>query len=134
MKHVAAAIIFNDKNELLICQRQSGGSDKSCAGLWEFPGGKLELGESLKECCVRECREELNADIKILSLYEETSYIYPESEIQFTFYLAKLLSDENELKMNVHQKICWVKISELNEYEFCPADIKLIERIKSENE
>lgn len=131
MKHVAAAIIFNDRNELLICQRQSGGS---CSNLWEFPGGKLELGESMEECCVRECREELNVDIRILSRYEETSYAYPENEIQFTFYLAKLLSDENELKMNVHQNICWAKISELNEYEFCPADIKLIERIKSENE
>lgn len=134
MKHVAAAIIFNNKHELLICQRQPSDSYKSCASLWEFPGGKQELGESLEECCVRECKEELNADIKILSLYDETSYIYPEDEIHFTFYLAKLLSDENELKMNVHQNICWVKISELNEYEFCPADIELIKRIKSENE
>lgn len=130
MKHVAAAIIFNDKNELLICQRQSGGS---CSNLWEFPGGKIESDETLEECCVRECREELNVDIKILSLYEETSYVYPENEIHFTFYLAELLSDECDIKMNVHQRISWASVSELDKYEFCPADIELIKRIKSEN-
>lgn len=131
MKHVAAAIIFNDKNELLICQRKEGGS---CSNLWEFPGGKLESDETLEECCVRECREELNVDIKILSHYDETSYVYPENEIHFTFYLAELLSDECDIKMNVHQRISWASVSELNKYDFCPADIELIERIKSEND
>lgn len=131
MKQVAAAIIFNDRNELLICQRKEGGS---CSNLWEFPGGKLELGESLEECCIRECREELSVDIKILSLYDETSYAYPDNQIHFTFYLAELLSDESDIKMNVHRQISWVTVSELDKYDFCPADIELIKRIKSENE
>lgn len=129
MKHVAAAIIFNKKYELLICQRNAGGS---CSNLWEFPGGKQEIGETLEECCVRECKEELDIDIKILSLYERTSYAYPEYEIKFTFYLAELVSDEKNIQMNVHQNIIWAAVNRLNEYEFCPADVELIKRIKRE--
>ena len=129
MKHVAAAIIFNKNHELLICQRKAGGS---CSNLWEFPGGKQEIGETLEECCVRECKEELDIDIKILSLYERTSYVYPENEIEFTFYSAELISDESAIKMNVHQNISWAAVSRLNEDEFCPADVELVKRIKKE--
>ena len=125
MKQVAAAIIYNNKNEILICQRQAGGS---CSELWEFPGGKLEAGESLEACAVRECKEELNADIKILELYEESTYVYPENEIHFAFYRAMLMNDE--LHMNVHQRIAWVSPSQIDEYPFCPADIEMIQRIK----
>ena len=62
MKIVGTAIIVNDRQEILIGQRPEG---KDLAGLWEFPGGKIEEGESKEEALVREIKEELNADIKV---------------------------------------------------------------------
>ncbi len=73
MTRVSAAIIKNSDNEILICQRGPGGS---CEFLWEFPGGKIP-GESPEECLVRECREELEIDIEVLDLFEQTT-LYPE--------------------------------------------------------
>ena len=61
MKIVGTAIIFNEKNEILIGQRPEG---KDLAGLWEFPGGKQEDNETIKECIIREIREELMAKVK----------------------------------------------------------------------
>ena len=63
MKQVAAAIIYNNKNEILSCQRQAGGS---CSERWEFPGGKVEKGESQEEAVIRELEEELSIKAVVL--------------------------------------------------------------------
>ena len=87
MLRVSAAIINNSDNEILICQRGPGGS---CEFLWEFPGGKIEPGESPEECVVRECREELGIDIEVQDLFEQMTYPYPEREIEFLFFRASM--------------------------------------------
>lgn len=123
MTQVAAAIIQKDK-EILICKRGAGGS---CAFLWEFPGGKLEMGETLEECLIRECKEELEINIAIKSVFAETTYKYPDREIAFTFFTAEIMG--GELKMNVHNDMQWILPSELKDYEFCPADMEIIRRL-----
>ena len=123
MTQVTAAIIRqNDK--ILICKRGAGGN---CAFLWEFPGGKLEMGETLEECLIRECKEELEIDIAIKCVFVETTYKYPDREIAFTFFNAEIMG--GELKMNVHNDMQWVLPSELKDYEFCPADMEIIRRL-----
>jgi 8-oxo-dGTP diphosphatase len=67
---------------------------RSCAHLWEFPGGKLEPGETLEGCVVRGCREELEIDISVNGILDETSYWYQEREVELTFFEAELLSGE----------------------------------------
>ncbi|NCB45294.1 MAG: 8-oxo-dGTP diphosphatase MutT [Clostridia bacterium] len=124
MIRVSAAIIKNSDNEILICQRGLGGS---CEFLWEFPGGKIEPGESPEECLVRECREELEIDIEVLSLFEQTKYSYPEREIEFMFFCASL--NKGVPTPSVHNCIKWVSPDELEEYEFCPADVSVIEKL-----
>lgn len=81
MAQVAAAIIRKD-NKILICQRGAGGST---AFLWEFPGGKLEPGETLEECLVRECKEELEIDIKVGKVFSETEYEYRTEKLLLPF-------------------------------------------------
>ena len=125
MTQVAAAIIQKD-GKLLICQRGEGGN---CAFLWEFPGGKLEEGESPQECAVRECMEELNLSVRITGVFGYSRYRYPDREIAFTFLNAEYIS--GELMQNVHNAIRWVTPSELKEYPFCPADREIIERLSS---
>ena len=128
MTRVSAAIITNSDNEILICRRGPGGS---CEFLWEFPGGKIEQGESPEECLVRECLEELEIEIEVLDLFEETKYSYPEREIEFMFFSASLKKGVPTL--NVHNSIKWVSPDMLKEYEFCPADVFVVERLAKEN-
>ena len=128
MTRVSAAIITNSDNEILICRRGPGGS---CQFLWEFPGGKIEQGESPEECLVRECLEELEIEIEVLDLFEQTKYSYPEREIEFMFFSASLKKGVPTL--NVHNSIKWVSPDMLKEYEFCPADVFVVERLAKEN-
>ena len=123
MLHVAAAIVRR-KGEILICQRRPGGG---CGGMWEFPGGKLEPGETPAQCVIRECREELGVEISLKGLREQNSYQYPDSEISFSFFEAELLSGDPCLR--VHQAIAWRPPCRLTEYEFGPADRRLVREL-----
>lgn len=128
MIDVAAAVISDEYGRVLICRRQSGGD---CGGMWEFPGGKREAGETMEQALVRECREELSAEIKIESLYADFIYAYPQRTIHFCFYKARLLSVK--ICMNVHNDWKWADAAKLHEFQFCPADEKLIRQIVQEN-
>ncbi|HHV65176.1 MAG TPA: (deoxy)nucleoside triphosphate pyrophosphohydrolase [Peptococcaceae bacterium] len=121
--YVTAAII-RQGDRILICRRAEGGS---CSGLWEFPGGKLEQGESLEECLLRECREELGLHLKIKDVFARTSYNYGDKDLEFIFFSAEIIG--GELKMKVHQEIEWVKPEELRFYAFCPADVEVARRL-----
>ncbi len=124
MIRVSAAIIKNSDNEILICQRGPGGS---CQFLWEFPGGKIEPGESPEECLVRECREELEIDIEVQDLFAQTTHSYPERDIEFMFFSASL--KKGVPTPSVHKNIKWVLQDMLKQYEFCPADVSVVEKL-----
>ena len=126
MQQVAAAIII-EKGHILICQRGPGGP---CAHLWEFPGGKLEPGETLQDCLCRECLEELNLEIMVDGLYHQTPYCYGEKEFLFSFFRAHIMS--GALQQNVHAAIAWVPLAQLLQYPFCPADQDVINRLNAE--
>lgn len=123
MIHVTAGIIRNN-NQILICQRNSEGD---LPLFWEFPGGKLEEGETLEECLVRECKEELDIGIRIICKYAETEYQYPNRRIAFTFFDAEIV--DGEMRPKVHSDVRWVQSKELKEYEFCPADVEIVEAL-----
>ena len=123
MLHVTAGIV-RENNRILICQRNAQGD---LPLLWEFPGGKLEEGETLEECLVRECREELEVDIRITGKYAETEYEYPNQRIAFTFFDAEII--DGEICAKVHNDIKWVQIEELKDHSFCPADIEIVEAL-----
>jgi 8-oxo-dGTP diphosphatase len=127
MFEVTAAIIKqNDK--YLICQRAS---DDDCPLLWEFPGGKLEVCETLEQCIIREIKEELNLTIKVISVYEKTVYHIKGKEIQFTFFGCDILSGKIEL--NVHNAIKWITAEEMKNYNFMSADVCIVERLMIES-
>lgn len=126
MIQVAAAIIKNPSEEFLICQRKDGGS---CSYLWEFPGGKREKGETIEECLIRECREELGVGIEVGELFAKRTYRYPEREIAFSFFEAVIV--DGTPQKEVHHEIRWVKAKKLAQYDFCPADIEIIAKLSS---
>ena len=124
MIKVVAAIIEKD-GKILFCKRGAGGN---CAGLWEFPGGKIEEGESPFDAIIREIKEELSADIEPTEIFCEYPFSYPEKEIYFYFIKANLLSEK--IKPTFHSETKWLSPLESGELEFCPADISAAEKLK----
>lgn len=122
-----AAAIFRRNGRIFLCRRGEGGS---CAFLWEFPGGKLEAGETPEECLIRECREELRVGIEIDGLYDQFDYEYPDKSIRFYFYDARIVSGEPELQ--VHKEAKWLWPRELLQYDACPADRDLIAKLSGQ--
>ena len=128
MKQIeVAAAILRRNGHIFLCRRGEGGI---CAHLWEFPGGKLEEGETPEDCLIRECREELQVEIKIDGLYEQFDYDYPDRSIRFYFFDARITQGEPQLK--VHTQAAWLWPRELALYEACPADVELIKKLSCE--
>ena len=96
--------------------------------MWEFPGGKLEDGESLQECIKRELKEELNIDADIGELYTNYTYEYP--HVSYELYFYKVNSFKGTLAMSVHDKLEWEKLENFHKYEFLAGDTPVIEKIK----
>lgn len=125
MKEVTAAIILKD-SRVLIAQRATG---ENLAGKWEFPGGKIEHGETPQECLKREISEELDVDIEVSDFFGESIYAYHSGTIKLMAFWCRWISGDFTLK--VHSQIAWVNHHELDLYDFAPADIPLVEELKS---
>lgn len=123
MIEVVAGIIYKN-NKFLIAQRNL---KKSQGGLWEFPGGKVEKGETYEEALKREIKEEFNADIKVEEYVGENIHHYPEKDIKLIFYKAKLISENIELIE--HEDFKWITKKDKNKFKFAGADEKVFEII-----
>src|ERR1700761_590654 len=109
---VSAALIFHD-GKLLITQRHA---QSHLGGLWEFPGGKREAGETFEQCLAREIREELGVEISVGELFEEITHDYPEKSVHLKFFLCWLMSGEPQpLDCAAVQ---WIDKSGLVSFEF----------------
>lgn len=120
---VVAAIIKKG-NKIFATQRGAG----EFQGGWEFPGGKIEDGETKKDALVREIQEELEAKIKVGDLFETVEYDYPKFHLTMYCFICTLLSDKIVLKE--HQAAEWLTKEELYTVDWLPADLGLIEKIK----
>ena len=121
---VAAALIRDSAGRYLITQRRRG---SHLAGLWEFPGGKLEVGESPDVALRRELHEELGAGFSVGKLVETVRWEYPDRTVVLHFYDCRVESGSVEPREG--QAMAWVEPRELAGYEFPPADRALIERL-----
>ena len=121
--HVVVGVLVENE-KILIAKRKNYGDG---AGLWEFPGGKIEEGESQEECLKRELLEELGINIEVKDFIIYALHENIEKNIHLYAYYAKYI--EGIITLEAHDKIKWVSLEELSEYEFPPADIKVIEYI-----
>ncbi|SDB12782.1 8-oxo-dGTP diphosphatase [Streptococcus henryi] len=117
---VAAAI---EKDGLIFCAQRPEG--KSLAGFWEFPGGKLEEGETPEEALIREIKEEFDSEIEIISYLNEASYEYDFGIVTMKTYLSKLIS--GDLELLEHQDSKWLPVDRLKELNWAPVDVPAVE-------
>ncbi len=119
---VAAAALIDADGRVLICQRPEG---KQLAGLWEFPGGKVEAGESPEACLIRELNEELGIIAKrdCLAAFVFASHAYDDFHLLMPLYLLRRW--EGEVTAREHRALAWVKPARLFDYPMPPADAPL---------
>jgi mutator protein MutT len=122
---VSAGLIFRS-GKLLITQRHAGAH---LGGLWEFPGGKREEGETFEECLVRELREELGIEVEVGQLLESLTHAYPEKTVVLKFFRCRW--KQNEPRALDCLDLKWVTAGELRDYEFPAADARLLARLQA---
>ena len=122
---VVAALIQDDEGRYLITRRRGG---SHLAGMWEFPGGKREPGESLEEALRRELIEELSATFSVGEKVETVSWQYPERTVVLHFYRCRF--ESGTIEPLEQQAMEWVEPARLAELEFPPADRELIARLR----
>lgn len=123
MTEVVATLIW-DKDKFMICQRPA---HKARGLLWEFVGGKLEPGETKEQALIRECQEELAVTLSIGDVFMDVVHEYPDLTVHLTLFNAAIL--EGIPKKLEHNDIKWITLSEISNYEFCPADVEILKKI-----
>ena len=123
MVDVVAALIW-DGEKFMICQRPA---HKSNALLWEFVGGKVELGETHAAALIRECREELDITVTVGELFMELTHTYPDITVHLYLYHATIA--EGTPQKLEHHDIKWITPAEIDNYDFCPADVEILKEI-----
>ena len=119
---VVAAII-KKQDKIFITRRSYG----EFADMWEFPGGKIELGESREEALIREVKEELELDINNLEYLTTVEYDYPNFHLTMHCFISEIFG--GELVLNAHNDAKWVSLEELSTQKWVPADVEVVEKI-----
>lgn len=120
---VVAAIIRDEQGRIFATQRGYG----EWKDWWEFPGGKIETGETPEDALRREIREELAAEIEIGELFHTIDYDYPQFHLTMHCFLCRLIG---EVTLKEHEAARWLAPNELNTVHWLPADEELIEKLK----
>jgi 8-oxo-dGTP diphosphatase len=123
MVEVVAALIWQGE-KFMICQRPA---HKTRGLLWEFVGGKVEKGESREQALIRECREELDITLVVDGLFMDVVHEYPDITVHLSLFNSRIA--EGVPKKLEHNDIRWITPDEIKDFDFCPADTEILERI-----
>lgn len=123
--HIVAAIILNEQQDQIFITKRPEKLHKG--GYWEFPGGKVELGESAEQGLIRELQEEIDITASEMSLFEHFDFDYPEKSLTFDFFVVSDFDGKPYGKEGQEGK--WVAISDLNGYTFPEANEPVLEKV-----
>ena len=125
MTEVVAALIW-DQDKFMICQRPA---HKARGLLWEFVGGKVEPGETKEQALIRECQEELAVTLDVDEVFMDVIHEYPDLTVHLTLFHSTI--QEGTPQKLEHNDIRWIAVNEIDQYEFCPADEEILQRLKN---
>ena len=125
MINVVAAVIKNEEGKILIAQRNL---KKSQGGLWEFPGGKIEVGESREAAIIREIKEELAIDIDVVGYIGEMAFNYPDKDVNLIALECVIVG--GDVRLLEHEDAKWVGSDKLERFELAQADMFIVERLR----
>ncbi len=123
---VVAALIFDDQNRLVITRRPEG---IHLAGKWEFPGGRIEPGETPQQALTREIKEELNLKIEVGALYFQDTFEYDVKTVDISFFHCRQTNKADQPQAVEVAEWKRVRLSELEQYPFPPADAAVIRHL-----
>ncbi|MCL2403337.1 MAG: (deoxy)nucleoside triphosphate pyrophosphohydrolase [Coriobacteriia bacterium] len=126
----AACAIIAHEGKVLSARRFTG---KRYDGWWEFPGGKIEPGETPEQCCVREIKEELNLDVVIDRHYYSVNFPYPGFRLRMECYLCFPLSSIDDIVLSEHDDYRWLGLDDLYEVKWLPAAFEVLKRLETES-
>ena len=126
MKQIEVVAAIIRKDDLILATQRGYGDFKDW---WEFPGGKMEVGETPEEALKREIREELSTEINVDEFLCTVEYDYPAFHLTMHCYLCSLLSEA--LHLNEHEAARWLKLEDLDSVDWLPADLEVVETILS---
>ena len=131
MKHieVVAGVIEHDGK--ILCMERAQGKYDYVSFKWEFPGGKIEEGESKEDALKRELREEMEMDVDITGHFLDVYHEYP--DFTMNMYSFKCIAKNKEFKMNVHHDFKWLDKSKLYELDWAAADMPIVKKVIEEN-
>ncbi len=122
---VVAGLMIED-GKILIARRHFHDSN---GGLWEFPGGKVELGESPEQALARELKEELDLHVKVERLFGQNRIKTPRGELELKLYLCRRLS--GTIHLTEHSEFAWITLDQINNYQFLSGDYEFLEQLKA---
>ncbi|WP_394147750.1 8-oxo-dGTP diphosphatase MutT [Shewanella atlantica] len=124
--HVAVGVILNDSNQVLLAKRPS---HLHQGGKWEFPGGKVETGETTSQALRRELKEEVNLTVFDTSPLMAISHDYPDKEVLLDIHTVKSFAGDAEGLEG--QEVLWAELNTLQQYEFPAANTPIIDKLLS---
>ena len=128
MQHIrVTAAIIRENGRILATQRHD---HDSTGGKWEFPGGKIEQGETPEACLRRELHEELGVDAEIGELFMETTHAYPTKTVELLVYHAAIRA--GTIALHAHQACRWMTMNELDQLDWLAADWPIVAKIQLE--
>ena len=127
MKHIEVVAGVIEHEGKILCMERDQGKYDYVSFKWEFPGGKIEQGETKEEALKRELREEMEMDVDILGHFVDVYHEYP--DFSMNMYCFKCKAHNKEFKMNVHHDFVWLDKSELHKLDWADADKPIVEKI-----